>query len=565
MPAATELAVRRDWVVDLAFRTLSRRRLLAGGAVAILAGGSAYALRGGARMQRRPAADGKTLNRGNGAEPGTLDPHMSGGSWEYNIIADMFVGLMTQDAAGNAIFGAAESFSPSEDGLTYTFKLRDHTWSDGVKVTAHDFVYSFRRLLDPKTAADHPDILYPLKNAEAVNKGKLPPESLGVRAIDDRTLEIACHFQVPYIAQLMTHPCSYPVPRHAAGKHGANWTHPGHIAANGPYMLTEWVSNDHIKLVKNPRYYDRGSVKIDTVYYYPTPDAAAALKRFRAGEFDVVTDSVPPQQVRWLKKEIPGELRTHPLMETWFVLFNLNKKPFNDMRVRTALSLAIDREIIAEKVTRAGQTPAYALVPPHMPNYPGKAALKFKSLPMAARLAMAKTLLKEAGFSAGNPLRFAYATKAITEAKIVAVALQEMWREIGAEVQITYSESAVHYDLVGKGDFDAAWIGLGIAYLDAKDFLTMFQSSNKFLSPGNYTDSEYDALMERSDMERDPAVRAGLLQQAEQHMLDDMAIAPIFFGATRDMVSTDVRGWIDNNLDVHPSRYLSLVRSRADA
>lgn len=548
---------------DFVHEGFSRRGLLAGGAAVLLAGGAAYALRSNTRMQRRAVADGKTLNRANGAEPGTLDPHLSGGSWEYNIIADMFVGLMTQDAAGNAIFGAAESCTASEDGLTYTFTLRDHTWSDGTKVTAQDFVYSFRRLVAPKTAADHPDILYPLRNAEAVNKSELPPEALGVRAIDDRTLEIACHFQVPYIAQLMTHPCSYAVPRHVVEKHGTNWTHPGHIVTNGPYVLTEWVSNDHIKLVKNPRFYDRDNVKIETVYYYPTADASAALKRFRAGEFDVVTDSVPPQQVQWLRKEIPGELRTHPLMESWFILFNLNDKPFNDLRVRTALSLAIDREIITEKITRAGQTPAYALVPPHMPHYPGKAQLNFKSLPMAARCAKAKALLKEAGFSAEKPLRFAYATKVITEAKIVAVALQEMWREIGAEVQITYSESAVHYDLVGKGDFDTAWIGLGIAYLDAKDFLSMFQSSNKFLSAGNYTSREYDTLMERSDMERDPAMRAGLLQQAEQLMLDDMVIAPIFFGATRDLVSTDVHGWIDNNLDVHPSCYLSLARSRA--
>src|ERR1700733_5959018 len=232
---------------------LTRRTAIAAGVVAV-AGAGAWAFRGpGFALS---TADGKTLNRGNGAEPDTLDPHKAQGQWEYNIVGDLFLGLMTEDAAGNSTFGAATHYSASADGLVYTFKLRDHRWSDGVPVTAHDYVYSFRRIADPNFAAQYVSILYPIRNMEAVANRKLPVEALGVRAVDDRTLEIAFHFQVPYIGQLLTHFTTFAVPKHLVEKHGNDWLRPENVAVNGPYTLKEWVPNDHVRLVKNPRFWD---------------------------------------------------------------------------------------------------------------------------------------------------------------------------------------------------------------------------------------------------------------------------------------------------------------------
>lgn len=544
---------------------LSRRTLLGGGAAIVAAGGTGLALSASGPAPRHVTADAKTLTRGNGAEPDTLDPHKASGGWENNIIGDMFLGLMTENAAADPIPGAAESYSASEDGLTYTFRLREHSWSDGVPVTAHDFVYSFRRILDPKTAAQYASLLYPIRNAEAVNGGRLPPEQVGVRALDDRTLQIAFHFQVPYIAQLMTHYTTYAVPRHVVEKYGDAWLRPGHIVTNGPYILKEWVANDHIELVKNPRFYDAANVKIERVLFYPTQDGSAAVKRFRGGGFDILDDSVPPQLTPWLKRELPNALRLHPFILTQFAVINMKHKPFDDPRVRTALSMAIDRDVVAEKILRGGELPAYALVPPHMGDYPGRAHLEFKSWAAAKRIARAKALLAEAGFDANRPLRFEYNIQNTTEARIVGITLQEMWREIGAKVVLMQSESQVHYNLLRSRSFDVAWEGWSADYRDAKNYLFLFQSSTKDLNFGAYGNPKFDALITGSDMERDPVRRAGLLEQAEQILLDDAAVIPVYFGVTRDLVSDDVKGWISNNLNINRSRFLSLQREHTTA
>src|SRR5262245_41228308 len=226
------------------------------------------------------------LRRGNGAEPASLDPHFSIGTWEDNIISDLIVGLTTADAAGKAIPGAATSWETSPDGKTWTFHLRDLQWSDGKPVTAGDFVYSWRRILDPKTAAPYASILYGFKNAQAIGSGKMKPEELGARAIDDKTLELQLENPAPYLPELLMHTTSYPVPQQLVEAKGRDWTKPGSYIANGPYTLAEWVPNDHITLVKNPKFYDAANVKIDRVVYYPIADPDAGLKRFRAGELD---------------------------------------------------------------------------------------------------------------------------------------------------------------------------------------------------------------------------------------------------------------------------------------
>jgi oligopeptide transport system substrate-binding protein len=539
----------------------SRRAALAGGAVAVV-GLGAFAFRGGSSAGLTlSTAGGKTLSRGNGAEPDTLDPHKAQGQWEYNIVGDMFVGLMTEDAAGNPTFGAATSYTASADGLTYTFKIRDHNWSDGTPVTAHDYVYSFRRIGDPRTAAQYVSILYPIRNMQAAADGKVPVDQIGVRAIDDRTLEIAFHFQVPYIAQLLTHFTTFAVPRHVVEKYGDQWVRPEHIVTNGPYVLKQWVPNDHIEVVKSPHFYDRDNVAIERVLYYPTQDTEAGLKRFRSGDLDLMTDGLPPQKIDWLKANLGRELRLSPYILSQYVQFNVKRKPFDDIRVRRALSLAIDREILCSRVQRAGEQVAYALIPPGMGDYPGKARVDFQSVPMAARIEKAKALLAEAGYGPGNPLSFDYSMIMTTEIKLVSVAIQEMWKQVGVTAHLAPSETQVHYAVLRKHDFDVAWSGWVADYRDPKNYLFLFQSSTPDMNYGTYSNAKFDALVARSDDIRDAKARGLVLQQAEQVLLDDAAIAPVYFGVTRDLVSPQVRGWISNNINTNRSRFLKLDRS----
>ena len=542
---------------------LTRRSLIGVGGAAAVATGTAFALRGSGRGRRSLAGAG-TFNRGNAAEPDTLDPHLASTQYENNIIGDMFMGLMTENAAGDPVPGAALSYMVSADGLVYTFRLRDHKWSDGVPVTAHDYVYSFRRILNPKTAAQYSAILYPIRNAKAVNGGALPLEQLGVRALDDHTLEITFEIEVPYIAQLLTHYSTFAVPAHAIEKYGQAWLRPGNAVGNGAYVLKEWLPNDHILLEKNPYFYDAGNVKIERVFFYPTQDYSAALKRFRAGELDMNL-GVPPQEIGWLRASMPSALHIVPFLLTQYVLFNVKQKPFDDVRVREALSLAIDREIIAAKVMHAGEKPAYSLVPPHIPDYPGTAAIRFRGQPMDERIARATALLSEAGYGWKNPLAFDFNIQDQTDSRLIAVALQSMWKNVGAQIRILPSDDKNHYNLLLKQAFSVAWSGWVADYRDAKDYLLIGQSSAKDLNNGAYASPKFDALISQADRTADPQGRGRLLAGAEQVMLDDVALAPVYFAVSRTLVSPAVQGWVDNQINTNRSRYLRLDRSKAIA
>jgi oligopeptide transport system substrate-binding protein len=542
---------------------LSRRALMGAGAVAAVVAGTAFSMGGNSRLMRRSINDGKTFSRGNGAEPDSLDPHKVQTTWENNIIGDMFMGLLTEDVNADPVPGAAESYVQSADGLTYTFKIRDHVWSDGVPVTAHDFVFSLQRILDPKTAAPYASLLYPIKNAEAVNGGKLPVSAVGAQALDDRTLQMTFEYQVPYLPQLLTHYTMMPVPKHVVEKFGDLWLDPRNIAVNGAYKLKEWIPNDHITLTRNPYFYDVKNVSIETVNYFPTQDYSEALKRFRAGELDT-SSGVPSSEIEWLRSNLPGILRVAPWVSVEYIGFNFTTAPFNDLRIRQAISLGIDREIIATKIMRAGETAAYSFVPSDMPGYPGKAHVRFKNVAMPARIAKAKALLAEAGYGPNNPLTFDFSFQSQTDRKLIAVALQSMWKNIGAQVRLVGADAQVHYNQLRRQHFQAAWSGWIADYRDAKDFLFVAQTSSKDMNAGRYSDPKFDALMVQSDITRDPVVRQELLQQAEQIMLDDVALAPVFNDVSRTIVSKQVKNWTDNNLTINRTRYIALDRRITD-
>ena len=527
---------------------LTRRALMGTGTCLLAAGGAALALRGsGSGAHAR--GDEHTLARGNLAEPDTLDPHLASTSYEDAIIGDMFVGLMTENAAGACIPGAAESYRVSADGLTYTFRIRDHCWSDSVPVTAEE----------GGLLRQDGKVLYPIRNAEAVNAGRLPPEALGVRALDARTLEINFLIEVPFVEHLLSHNCTYPVPRHVVARHGQNWTDPGVMIGNGAYSLKEWIPNEHLALERNPRFYDATAVRIKRVVVHPTEDTAAALTRFRAGELDIDVN-VPPQDLAWVKRNLSGAMHVAPYMLTQYVLFNVRAKPVDDVRVRTALSLAIDRDTIAHRVMGAGESAAWSFVPPHMPDYPGTAALRFRGMAMNACRARARALLAEAGYGPSRPLAFDFNITGTSTSRNVAVALQSMWKAIGAHVRIVPSDEKDHYNLLLKQEFSVAWAAWVADYLDPKNFLMLGATGSGMLNNGAYSNPKFDALIARSDRIADARTRGRCLAEAEQILLDDAAFAPVYFGVTRTLVSPAVKGWVDNEVNVHRSRWLSLDR-----
>jgi len=329
-------------------------------------------------------------------------------------------------------------------------------------------------------------------------------------------------------------------------------------------VLKDWVPNDHITLVKNKHFYDAANPKIETVNFYPTSDYAAALKRFRAGEFDT-TNGVPSSEIGWLRDSLRHVLHLAPMYASQYVQFNCSRKPFNDARVRQAMSMLIDREIIARSVMSAGEKPAYALVPPHMPGYSGSAQLSFRHLAMSARVAKAKELLADAGYGPGKTLTFDYAYQNQTDARLVAVALQSMWEQVGAVVNLVPADPQVHYAAMRRQDFMAAWAGWVADYLDAKDFLFLGQTSSKDMNLGRYSSPKFDALVAQSDKTDDDAKRSQILAQAEQNMLDDAAVAPVFYAVARAIISEQVKNWIDNGVTINRTRYLWLDRSAASA
>jgi len=502
-----------------------------------------------------------TLNRGNSAEPSSLDPHRASGTWENNIIGDMFVGLYTEDETGSPVLGAAESHSVSEDGLTHTFIMREGAvWSDGEPVTAYDFEYAFRRILDPNMAAEYAAILYLIDNAEAINSAQETDlTQLGVHALDARTLEIDLNRPAPFLPWLLTHYTTFPVPMHAVEEFGDQWARPGNFVSNGAYTLESWIPNDHITVVKNPLFYDADNVAIDQVNYYPTDDASSALRRFRAGELDLNTD-FPSQQIDWLRENMPDDVRVAPYIATSYIAVNTVRPPFDDVRIRRALAMAIDRDTIAYEILKVGQTPAYTLVPPLIPNYTPPQA-DFASLTQQERISAAQELMREAGYGPDNMLQFVYRYRESIDNRRVAVAISRFWSEIYVDVDLVNTETATHYDDLRTGNFDLGDAGWVADFPDAENYLFLVDSNSGQLNYGSYSNPAYDALLAQAAQTADLEERAAILAQAEAIIMYDMPLIPTTYGVSKAIVAPQVQGWVDNPVNIHRTRFMSIDES----
>jgi len=526
----------------------------------LAAGASALALTACGGGGDNADSDMVVLHRGNGAEPLTLDPHKASGTWENNIIGDMFIGLFTENPASEPVPGMATDWDVTEDGLSWTFTLRDAVWSDGEPVTAGDFEYAFRRIMDPATLANYASLLYPIKNARAVNSGELPPEELGVTAIDDHTLRIDLEFPAPYLPGLLTHYTTFPVPQHVVEQYGDAWVQPQNIVTNGAYKLVNWRANDFVYVERNPLFWDNENVCVDEVFYYPTVDNPAAERRVRNGELDLNTDFAG-QNLDFLRREIPDYVRVHPYLGIVYFAFNTTEPPFDDPRVRNALSMAVDREFIATDILRAGQIPAYSFVPPGVNAYPGDAHVTWEDIPVEQRREMARELLMEAGYGPDNPLQFEYSHRTTGDNPRVAPVVQQDWSLIADWVQpeIVGIETQIHYANLRAGDFelgDGGWIG---DYNDAYNFLFLGESDSVPMNYSRWSNPEYDALVEQANRTLDAEVRGDLLSDAEQILLDDSPYMPLVYYVNKALVNPEVTGWEDNLTHIHRTRYLCKV------
>ncbi len=513
---------------------------------------------GGASGQE--LAEEQVLRWGNGAEPGSLDPHRTQGVPGSNIGRDLFEGLTSEAPDGTVIAGAAESWEISDDGRTYRFFLRPEArWSNGDPVTADDFVYSLRRSLDPATLSNYTFILNPILNAEAVAAGELPTTEVGVRALDTHTLEIQLENTTPYFLGLLTHSASYPVHPPSAEAHGNQYARPGNLVSNGAYRLEEWVVQSHVKLVRNENYWDNGRTTIDEVWYYPTEDQTAELSRFRAGELDL-SNAIPKRQVDWIRENLPEELVISPYLGTYYFGFNLTRPPFQDSpELRRALALAVDRDIITGQVTNAGEVPAYGWVPP-VQNYAGQ------QMPEAAwtqeeRVAEARRLYALAGYSEENPLRTRILYNTQEDHRRIAVAIASMWKQtLGVEVEILNQEWKVFLDTrqqkIETEIYRSGWIG---DYNDAYTFAELFASGSGLNHTG-YSSPDYDRLLREASAEGDMKRRAELLQQAERVLVEDLPIMPLYFYVTARLVRPWVGGFTPNIMDHHRSQNFHILK-----
>ncbi len=505
-----------------------------------------------------PASAAKELHRGNGAEPKGLDPHQASGDPENQILGDMFIGLYTEDTKGNAVLGAAEKVDQSPDGLRWTFTLRDHKWSDGQPVTSADFVFAYRRVLDPKTASEYASILFAVKNAQKVSEGKLPVTALGVSAPDAKTFVIELEHPAPYLPEMMTHYTTFPIPKHVVEKAGLDWTKAGTMVSNGAYMLAERRPSDRIKLVKNPYFFDAANVKIDTVYFYPTSDESASMKRYRAGELDTL-ERWPLTEVKWLRANIPNETRAYTGLRVQYTVFNTRSGPLADRRVRVALGEAIDRkEVLAKVYFDAYGDEALNVLPPGMANVDLSATVPWAGKSMDERRAEAKKLLAEAGYGPNNPLKLSYNHLNRPDTKRYAIALQNMWKLIGVDVELNAKDFAIHYDLLKTANFQIAEAGWIFDYNDAQSVLFLFQSSNVGLNYPGYKNPAYDALMAQAEQEKDAVTRGKYLGQAAGLLINDVAVAPSCFQFIRPLVKPYVLNWEHTLRGVNRTRWLDI-------
>lgn len=484
---------------------------------------------------------------GNGAEPESLDPHLVSGVPEHRIMMGIYEGLVTPDPeTATAMPGVAESWDISSDGTVYTFHLRDDAvWSDGTPITADQIVDSWIRVLDPNTAA--PYAWFPsmfIKGAGDFNAGEADASSVAVEALDDRTFRFETVGPLPYTLDALAHYSFAIVPIHAIEEFGSEWTLPENHVGNGPYVLDEWSPQERIVLTPNPTYWNAEKVQLDRVVFLPVDDNNTAHNMYLNGEMDWSTD-IPVAQIETV--QLRDDFQVSPYLGTYYYVFNNGREPLNDPRVRKALTMAIDRELLVETVTKAGEIPAFSMVP-DMTGYPAIDGFE-------EDIAAAQDLLADAGFPNGDgfpQLTLLYNTN--DNHKAIGEFIQQQWLEnLNVDITLENQEWATYLANRRAHQFDiarAGWIG---DYQDPNTFLDMFITGGA-MNGGQYSNAEYDRLIEEAA--RMPAGRARFdtLREAENTFIaEDMGVMPIYYYVNKDMIDLDKwDGWYSNIMGWHP-------------
>lgn len=498
--------------------------------------------------------DHTTLHRGLNGDPESLDPHLYVSNQAATILRDMREGLISQDARGNLIPGNAESWQVSQDGIFLTFVLReDLRWSNGDALDATDYQESFRRLLSPKTAAQNAHLFSSIKNAKQILSGEVDVGELGVRALDDRRLQIELEAPAAYFLQLLSHPSSFPVFESSA--------HSGDVrsltmVSNGAYKIADRSINSSLTLIRNKNYWNDVGTTIDSVKYHIANQSTEPM-RYEAGDLDV-TDNISEEHFARLSRSRPKEVHVAPTLGLYYFGLNLTRNPFQDnAKLREALSLSVNRNVIVQKLTGRGEMPAFSIVPPGIEGY-SRTALEVEELTQEERNILAKALFADLQYSDSDPLKFELRFNTGGGHKKIAVALQSMWREIlGVEVVLREEEFKVFISNIrSMKDTEAYRLSWTADYLDPYAFLQLFETANSSNLTG-YSNTNADLLLERSQSELDPKNRFQLLNQAEQLILADFPIIPIYFYVSKHLVNERVSGWEDNLLDIHLSKDLS--------
>lgn len=487
----------------------------------------------------------------NDAEPETLDPAKMTGVPEHTLALGLYEGLTRHDPETlEPLPGVAESWEISEDGTVYIFKLReDAKWSNGERVTAADFVYSYQRVLDPAPVApiQYSYMLWCLDNAEAYNKGEIESfDEVGVRAIDEGTLEIRLRASTPYFLDLISFETYMPVHKATVEKHGIKWTRPENFVGNGPFVLSAWTLNVEIVMTPNPHYWDRDKVLLREVHALAIDDQDTSVNKFLNGELHWIR-SVPSTRIDELK--LHPDYDASPYLGAYFYRFNTTEAPFDNPLVRKAFAMAIDRQTICERVLKGGQIPAGTHVPPGIHNYTSGEGLPYD--PFRAR-----ELLAEAGFEGGAGLPSISLLYNTNEShKQVAEAIVDMWQKnLGVTVSLENTEWKVYLDRVDNFDYQiarAGWIG---DYTDPNTFMDMFVTDGGNNNTG-WSNPRYDELIELAATTHDQARRFEYFREAETLLCrDGVPIAPIYFYVNQFMVHEDVIGWYPNVRDLHPLR-----------
>lgn len=508
-----------------------------------------------------PAKGDMVWRRGVIGDPGSLDPHKATTVIESDVLSDLFEGLVAWDARGELTPGVAQSWTISADGTVYRFQLRDDAkWSNGDPVTAEDFVYSFRRFVAPSTGAPYVNIFFSLKNAAKISRGKAKPEALGVRAQSDNTLEIALEQPTPYFLALLAHASAKPLHRKSIEAFGGDFARPAHLVVNGPFMLKEFTPNEGLELVKNPFYHDAAHVVLDREIFVSLEDRAAALRRFMAGEIESY-DDVPAEQIGFVRAHLGEALKVTPILGAYYYAFDTRRKPFDDRRVRQALSMAIDREFLAERIWAGAMAPSYSFVPPGILNYGAPATVAWKDMSLFAREDEAKGLLEEAGYGpTGDKLEVEIRFNNSENHRATAVAIADMWKALGIETRLIGTDATSHYAFLReKSPFDVARADWIADYPDAQNFLFLAESGNKGLNVPNFNNPAYDALMHEAEKEASPQRRSAILHRAEALLLDEQPYIVLMTYRSRHLISPKLSGWEPNALGVHPARYISIA------